>query len=500
MEDLKIIKKLYGEAMMHFCREYFSTILEEQGKLPEIFQNTFAPSHILYDDLSNQSKIPDFKNYIYDIFHNDKKEKVHFDVRSPQELMSLAGYTLYECKTESDIQAFEKYYAKGEELCTFNGGRLNSCYVFFAVKENVDEIKREDFKNPERQDLYGTSVISIQFLRDSSHTLSIKNRYNYRVANPDATFGNNLDNIIEGLTESFEQTYELKQEHRNEGFEIPGYVRANDGRWYKFNYEINNVYYCPNNIIIDNYVVKQFPKEKYLIMDYFIFDLVEKKIYLYDDTIFESLPTTIGEIKKITVVKKCDEKEITIINDKDEEIIIIINKNNQIIGLKSNDIKIVGHFFLENNKTIENLEMPNMQQVGDNFLCGNIGLTTLEMPMLKLAGSNFLLSNRLLSSVHFPLLQQVGNRFMNLNGQLLNLELPLLEKAGSWFLSNNKVLKEIELPNLQRIYFGFLNSNVSLTSFDLSELQEADTSILRNNSQVREEILSMIETKRGFKI
>lgn len=73
-------------------------------------------------------------------------------------------------------------------MCTFQGDRLNRCRVFFAVKKDVDSIKREDFKNPEREDLYGTSVISIQFTKDGSNTLSIKNRYNHRVINPDATF------------------------------------------------------------------------------------------------------------------------------------------------------------------------------------------------------------------------------------------------------------------------------------------------------------------------
>ena len=27
-----------------------------------------------------------------------------------------------------------KYYAKGEDLCTFRSGRLNRCFVFFAIK------------------------------------------------------------------------------------------------------------------------------------------------------------------------------------------------------------------------------------------------------------------------------------------------------------------------------------------------------------------------------
>lgn len=88
---------------------------------------------------------------------------------------------------------------------------MDKCHVFFAIKTNVDSIQRKHFLNPERQDEYGTSVISIQFTKDESCTLSIKNRYNHRVINCDATFSNNLDNIIPGLTRSFEKYYGLKQ-------------------------------------------------------------------------------------------------------------------------------------------------------------------------------------------------------------------------------------------------------------------------------------------------
>ena len=84
--------------------------------------------------------------------------------------MDEAGYKLYRCETYEDILAFKPYYYQkysekesiNELLCTFNDAkRIETHYVFFAVKKNVDEIKRENFKKPEREDEYGTSVISI---------------------------------------------------------------------------------------------------------------------------------------------------------------------------------------------------------------------------------------------------------------------------------------------------------------------------------------------------
>ena len=275
-KELKQIKKLYGEAMAKFCREAFPIILEEKDKLLQLLIEHFEPTHSLYKDLLKEKLELQFKNYIYSLV--EKEKNMVIATKSPTELMGDAGYDLYECKTEEEIQSFRKYYVPGEELCTFWTQRLNRCIVFFAVKKNVNDIKREDFINPQRQDEYGTSVISIQFTRDDSHTLSIKNRYNHTVENPDATFSNNLDNIIPGLTKAFEKQYGMIQTNSGNSFDLIGYVKANDGKFYKYNYEINNIYYCPNNIIIDNFEVKQFEKEKYIIFDYFLLDLVNKKI------------------------------------------------------------------------------------------------------------------------------------------------------------------------------------------------------------------------------
>ena len=73
----------------------------------------------------------------------------------------------------------------------------------------MNKIKREDFTNPEREDEYGTSVISIQVTKGDKSFISIKNRYNHSVSNPDATFGNNLDNIAPGLTKAFCSLYDI---------------------------------------------------------------------------------------------------------------------------------------------------------------------------------------------------------------------------------------------------------------------------------------------------
>ncbi len=49
-EDLKRIKKKYGEDMMHLCRDLFPTILEHEGLLSKLIEENFAPNKSLYQE------------------------------------------------------------------------------------------------------------------------------------------------------------------------------------------------------------------------------------------------------------------------------------------------------------------------------------------------------------------------------------------------------------------------------------------------------------------
>lgn len=123
VNDLKIIRRKYGEKMAHFCRDNFASILEVPGLLSSIFLENFHDSHILYDDIVSEQKETAFKNYIYKLANIQTRKKVVI-AKTPEELMNEAGYILRECYTEEDIQAYKKYYAPGEALCTFKGEGL----------------------------------------------------------------------------------------------------------------------------------------------------------------------------------------------------------------------------------------------------------------------------------------------------------------------------------------------------------------------------------------
>ncbi len=486
-QDLKIIKKKYGEQFCYLCRELFPTLLEKEGLLPKLLESNFSFSRELYYDIIKNNMVDSFKDYIYSLIDIDDKEKKLS--KTPEELLDEAGYTLYKCEKEKDIQNFRKYYSEREELCTFRGGRLKDCIVFFAVKKDVDDIKREDFSSPTRQDRYGTSVISIQFTRDRSHTLSIKNRYNHTVANPDATFSNNLDNIIEGLTKSFEVHYGIKQNKVSKNFEIPNYVRARDGRYYKYNIEINNIYYCPNNVVIENFEAKRFPKERYILMETFIIDIQKKVIRSYDENIDDSFIESIGKIEKIEVVRNGEKKVITITPREGKIIILTLDIGNRLISLYNGNIKRAKNNFLYHNKYLKTLLLPNLTEIGSCFLLSNKDLKNLSLPNIEKIEDNFLYDNQKLINLNFPKLEEVGDNFLFKNNTLNQISLPMLKKVGHNFLFKNNTIIKLFLPNLEKTGSNFLNLNESLEELVLPKLKKAEFSFMVRNQKLKKILL-----------
>ena len=92
--DLDIIKKKYGENMMHLCRKLFPTILEEDGLLSTLLLTYFMPSRFLYDDIVNMVSLeitgPDLLEY------NDSVEFVYLPSLKTnlnnEKIMQLLGY------------------------------------------------------------------------------------------------------------------------------------------------------------------------------------------------------------------------------------------------------------------------------------------------------------------------------------------------------------------------------------------------------------------------
>lgn len=490
LKDLVWIKKHYGEKMMHLCRKLFPVLLEEKGKLPYILDKHFARSRNLAEDIIADDAIAQFKDYIYSFTDIKRSEYADRIDKSAVELLDDAGYILYpECQTEEDIQDFRKYWAEGEELCTFKGGRLNSCRVWFAVKKNVDEIKREDFPVPEREDLYGTSVISIQFSKDMNHYLSIKNRYNHSVANPDNTFYSDLNNIISGLADAFERDYGVrdKRKVRNSDFELDNYICV-EGKHYHYNYEIENVYYCDGGVIIDNGEVIKLPEHQMLI-DYFIVDFKEKTIKPYDEkNVLDSFGDTIGNIKKIFN----NNGVLKILTDEGNEIEIGLSPRNEIISYKNTKLKSIDAPCLRFNREIAQLDLPELEYMAGGSFFWNEQIRELNLPSLKSMGCCFALNDKL-TKIDLPELESMLYNCFSDAKQLTELNMPKIEYMGDRCFTYNEQLTELNLPSLNNMGNHCFSYNKEITQLDLPKLEYMGGSCFYDNRQIRELNLPLLK-------
>ena len=506
-DDLKYIRKKYGENMSHLCRELFPTILEKPGLLYNLLTSHFCESKELYYDIIKEHKELAFKNYILSFYESERKEKKI--EKSVRELLDEVGYTLYECKTNADIKKFKKYYAKGEAICTFKDShRIDEYHIFFIVKKNISNIKREDFPNPRREDEYSTSVLCVQLDRGIRQSVTIISRYNHTVNNPNAVYSNNLDAIVENLTDAFENDY---------GFSIGGayktsfalnrYFEAKDGKFYKYNYEMYQDYWCHNNILIENrrkIIYDYTDKSRYLFMDYFILDLKEKKLlspmYLADD----DFKSQLSHIKDIKIRNKEDYKEIEITPDEGKNIIIKLDKEGRIIGYFDENLTKIYSRFLEENTVLREIYLPNLEYC-ECFLTRNLGLTNIELPKLKHAGYRFLSNNRKLAKLNLPLLENCGFDFLKNNRELKVISLPNLEESPSPLLRYNTKITYIYLPK----YCGcwgedFVQSVFSREEIDdyfkQNRLRKTMEDIEQSRSKVLKKTLKTTRTNASFKI
>ena len=493
--ELKKIKKIYGEKFKNLCRSMFPVILEQEGTLLNILEKRFSHNcNSLYENLTENGLESEFKELIYSEFDLKREKEEQAEERTPYEILDEAGYNLYECKTEDDIQSFRKYYAPNEVLCTiYNGGRLATRDCFFAVRKDVDKIERENFRNPKKEDEYSTSVLGIQFTRDAMCTVEIISRYNHTVINPNCTLENDLDKLTPGLGKSFENLLkerglEFNNLQKNEKlFEIPGYTLAGDGRYYKYNNELNGVYYCPGNIMISGgEIIDGIPAEKAIIVDYFGIDLKNKIIGLFDKDLNDSFVDGLKDIEKIGVEKaENGGKTIKVYQkDKKEPVIIGVDRDNKIVKYENQYIQEVENNFLRYNKKLETVNMPKLERVGDDFLSDNEELTEADFPKLKEVGRNFLAYNAKIERINMPKLERVENNCLMLNKELTEIDCPQLKEIGDNFLFLNGKIERINMPKLKRVGNGFLSRNEELKEIYFSELKEVEDDFLSRNRKI----------------
>ena len=279
---------------------------------------------------------------------------------------------------------------------------------------------------------------------------------------------------MSGLTESFNKYFNLNVNENYIYFYLPDYVRASDEKFYKYNYEINNIYYCENNIIIDNFdVVKDYSdKTRYIVADYFILDLKKEDgtlndLKLYDDRISESFINDFKDTKKITIRKE-NNNHILDVKTNNYNIEMKIDNLNRIISYKNNDIKNIPNNYLRYSRYIKEIEINNVSTIGDCFM--DIYPTLIKkinLPNVSIIGDNFMYDDRNLKNFIAPNLEIIGNSFLKNNQKLIVLNIPNLKIAGDYFLTDNQYLEQLYLPNLEKLGYASLYMNERLKVFEI---------------------------------
>ena len=480
----KKIKKQNGEAVAKVMRE--AVLLD----VPNIV-------HILEFAGNNPDEVRALIPFIRERYKAKTKSEIFVD-KNPLELLSDAGYDAFVVENEAQKDSIKKYFRSGEELCTFSDpDRHKKFYMIHAVKRGADKIKPS--ANPERQDEYGTSVISIQIAKEGGF-ISIKNRYNHTVNDPDATFSNYPDFIIPGLTNSLKQFF-------NVDFDVtesllPNVFCSINGQIFKFNYRIwgrlpgttesgyygygDGFYFYGDNVIKLN-------RDHEIMLENYVLDMRDGT--LTDVIIHESDGPSEFEQKMyknrqntMKVLEKFFKgKNIKVNSENKREKIISADGvwvakviDGKIVELNLPGVKVVGDDFLDHARHLQKLYMPDLEKAGNMFLWNVYSITQVHLPNLKEVGYSFI-TRGALSHIELPSLKRCDGGFLEYNNSLTELYLPELQYAdGREFLPENCVLRRLDLPKLKNVPEWFLLKNKVLEYCNLPSVQKSDSKKLRH--------------------
>lgn len=457
----EIIKKQHGEHFAQTLRAYHNGIFD----IPEL-------DKILQFAGNNAD---DVKFFLYSLLRFN--QQINACDENPFDLLEKAGYTAYYADTLAKQNAIAKYFAKGEELCTFNDkNRYQNYHIINAVKQNANTLCREDFVYPEREDAYATSVLSIQILKTGGF-ISIKNRYNHAVANSDNTFNSNPDNIIAGLGAALKKYF--KVDFSPARLRLPQNYIFLHNQIFKYSLRINH-FYCGTNFYIHNNTPYKINKNTQIVCAPFIIDLKNKKVLDPAQT-DDSFPVVLEaelQNKKLKLTKDTQGNHYLYANGIQ---MLKINANGQIKELHLEDTQTIGDNFgaaLSLTNMLEKLSAPNLTQVGNNFFTYGESIKSLYLPELKTTQHHFLTYNTL-PVIGLPKLESVGNDFMAHSDCLEQAFFDSLQTVQDNFLEVNR-LSEIALPRLETAGNFFMEKSLLLEQGLFHNLQSAGDDFLRH--------------------
>ena len=403
---------------------------------------------------------------------------VHMD---PIKLLDRAGYNAYVVHNLAEQNAIEKYFARGEELCTFHDPhRFEKYYIINAVRKDVDNIRRADFKNPKREDEYGTSVISIQVLKTGGF-ISIKNRYNHTVENPDNTLNSNPDNIIPGLADAIKHHFNV--DFASHHVDLPINYTTMNNQILKYNLEVENTYIGPDFYARDGRVF-DINKDYEIILDTIVFNTKTKEFKSIahadgDWQMISALSTAING-QKVKIQNADNGTKILIAGDTP----IVTFQNGQILSLNLPNVRGIGNYFALDCQKLTSVSMPDLETMGTNCFQFNT-LEHVNMPKLREIGEMSFYQCRNLQEINLPQVQKMGSFCFTGVYQLKNVNMPQLRYVGDHMFHTAPALTVLDLPNLQRMGQNCVMI-AQLKTVNLPQLQSVDNNCFVNDCGVTE--------------
>lgn len=442
----------------------------------------------------------------------------HTVSKTPLQLLDEAGYDAYYADTLEKQNAIRHYYANkatlraladegrispnyaygGEELCTFKDpSRFREYYIINAVRKDVDEIRREDFPNPKREDTYGTSVLSIQILKTGGF-ISIKNRYNHTVQNPDNTLNSDPDRIIEGLSMAIKQHFNV--DFSSQAVTLPhNYIFIN-GQIIKYGKEINNIYIGDGFYVKDG-IVTTIDRDFQEILDYQF--LLDKRsgtvtdVTGWDGSFAQVLENEIRG-KKLSVSRNKETQE-TIISVNGQELCAM--KGGRFCRLTLWETTELPDRFLSGDdfQELEVFNAPKLKRIGNHSFTRNTCPMIVNCPEVEEVGDHSF--ERVSGAmIYMPKLKKVGNNTLDFWGPVLNHTLdcleevgnksliyvstssfPHLKKVGDYFASSARYEKGVTLsaPELEEVGNGAFFNVQAVSVIDFPNLRIAGDNFLR---------------------
>lgn len=405
---------------------------------------------------------------------------------TPFELLKKAGYDAFYADTLEKQNSIEPYFAPRERLCTFlDETRFKKYHIIHAIKEGALTLERSQFKQPYRDDPYATSVISIQILKTGGF-ISIKNRYNHSVLNPDNTFDSDPDNIIKGLSCALRVYFGV--DFSTQKVVLPKNFLLYKNQLIRYHKESNNFYFGDGFYFKDG-VVHEVQKDYQLVVDNFIIDLKERKV-LNPAQVFHTsfLDAIASEIKgkKLELRREGEFRSLFA----DGEKILSVSREGQIDYVCLPNAREIETNFLS-RVSVRKVVLPNLVRLGDSCM-SNCDVEEFEAPQLKSMG-HYCFRYTKLKAFRAHLLVKMGMGCLCKNDFIEVIDLRSLNKMGAECLSYNPCLKFLNIESVEKLSYHSVCHNYALIGFNGQNLAVLEGYNLCANSSLGVLSLSNLE-------